>query len=290
MGYGSRWLIGVVGLTATLVLSSPKGLMGQASASVGTVEEVVDLVSGEDPGPTDRALMSRTGTTTWTQLVEDSELIGELEMKVLSLLNLRVEVNSDGNEGRLIFTTDLKHEQSPGARVFPDQSVDSSLYVVRQGFRGPEVDIEEGTLVVEWDRGVVTVTAAGQVIPIEGTSAAFHVFPGGDSAYVYLGEGTLTFQSSGSQAADRSLYVVRRPPAALPIELRNGGVGADHLAAWHDALDLHGQHVWASPGLLGIGWPWWAAGALGGACAATECWDVLIGGSKTVLIELRLPF
>ena len=288
-----RRVVHVLGVPLLVVgtFGIPQTLQAQARV-VGTVEKVRDLETDEAPTLTSRAQATPVGENSWQDLIRDAQLVDGREVRVSRLLNLRVAVDDGRAKGRLIFTTDLIGELSDDQRVLANQRVDSSRYIVEQGSAGPEVEVLEGTLVVDWQGGELTVIAAGRRMPIRGTEVAFHVFPGGDSALVYMDAGAMTFEGpDGFQAAPRTVYMVRRQPAAILLESQNPLLSQAELALWHEAIDVHARKVWARASFLGVSWPWWGAvGVVGGiACVVTECWTAFTGPG-TVGVRLRLPF
>jgi hypothetical protein len=268
-------------------MASPAGAQQRV---LGKVERIRDLETREYLDRTPRARVAQLQGNTWAEFVRNAELRADQRIRLNRLLNLRARVDDRGNKGTLVFATDLLFEEDQKARVLADEVVDSSRYIVRSGFLGPEVEIEEGTLVVKWDKGQITVLAAGNTVTVRGTTVAFHVFAGGDSVLVYLGEGALFFgEGSTTPAADRTLYMVRRASPNAPPEVRNSSVSTGQLERWRSTLSVHARKVWPSPGLLGVSWPVW--GVIGGGallgCVATKCYP---HDGRSVIVALRLPF
>lgn len=295
----------------TVVVLLPTGTASSQQVALGRVDEIVDLELPNAPEVTEPTAKVQTqvrGGGTWTDLERDATLWLEQRLRVSRLLNVRVKVDyrsGAGQEGgarrhhgELVFLTDLLFTEDggiPTTRVFRASRVEEAVYdVSAPGTGGPTVAVEQGSLVARWRGGDLTVQIAGRRILVEGTDVAFHAYAGGDSALVYLREGTITFlDAPGVVAADGQLYLVTSNGA--PVNLTDQ-LQPEQALGWVEATEFNGRDVWAQGSFFGrLPWYGWVGGAVavaaGSWCVASECWQGGEGGGpRSGIVILRLPF
>ena len=282
----------------TLTPNPGRGLAAQ-QPGVGRITRIAQIIGPDEVVQVDTTtslVQIRRGGGDWRSSRARQSLLVEDELMVLRFVDAQLDLEHGDQSGVLTFLPVLiRRDGRPVSGLYEDTGrPDTAAYVMRPdpSRRGDvAVEIERGSLVVEWNDGILSVFAAGDTIVIPSTRVAVTVLPGGDEAFVFVESGTVTIASQGLEvAAGEEAHLGR----GMTPEKRGLERGEARAREYNDAVRYAHNEVWAGPK------PFWAqpaffipAGALAVAGAAFVVAD--LGGDEgdDVLdgfVIIRIPF
>lgn len=273
-----------------------RGLAAQ-EPGIGRITRIAQIIGPDEVVSVDTTtslVQVRRGGGDWRNSRARQSLLVEDELRVLRFVDAQLDLEHGDQSGVLTFLPVLiRRDGRPVSGLYEDTGrPDTAAYVMRPdpARRGDvAVEIERGSLVVEWNDGILSVFAAGDTIVIPSTRVAVTVLPGGDEAFVFVESGTVTIPARGFEISAGEEAHLRRgmTPEKSSLQRREA-----RIRDYNDAMRYAHNEVWAGPK------PFWAqpaffvpAGALAVAGAA-----VLIaggGGDDEGLqgfVIIRIPF
>lgn len=284
-------VLGLGLLTAALIGATPKATLAQSIR----IDEIKQLLGGKATSvdtTTPSVQRRNVGDASWDDL--------GAQALIQTGQQIRVEQNHDVRglvgDNHLVFLTNLRDKRR--ANAFGFASMTDASYIVSQDAGGPlVVDVERGCLVVSWDRsqqGALTVIAAGAEIDVVGTEFVVQVNAAGDSASIFVTEGTVAVSSATSgqllgNVGESQVWHVETNPASGQAQLRQDpSVSNQAVNTMTDAVAYHGSDVWK--GWFARNALWVVPTGIGVGVGTYFVVDALLGGDKSGVVVLTIPF
>lgn len=290
-----RWS-GPAAALVLLVVAAPGARTQQDAQVVGRIDRIVEILGARDvrqlQQSTSRAQVRPAGATAWVDVAPGRGLLHGERLRVARYLDLRLRVRRSAEQGTLVFLPEVW--ERGGRNVFTagaqsGQRAPEGSYRVRTAPPGAgdlTVEIERGSLVVNWDHGRLAVVAAGTLAVISGTRLAVMVDSTGGGGAVFVDEGEVSFPDFPAARLRPGQWAVLRrglPPQVLSLTAAN-----QKLA--RRAVRHHADGIW------GGGGPSWkqiatvAVAAVGVAVIATQAGDRPAGAAtRTGTVVVRVP-
>jgi hypothetical protein len=231
-------------LIVALATLAPTEARPQATP-VGQVERIAELIGGGEPVKIDRRsdrVQILRAEAEWMLIGPDAGVQTDDRLRVRRYVDVRFRVERPRERGRLVLLPEIL--TSNGATVFAVDSVGTHAdYVVSEdaSSRGDlTIEVEGGSLIVDWSAGRLAVIAAGVRTLVTGTRVAWAVDATGDSGFLFLEEGRLTFPDFPElDVRPGQVVTLRRdlPPAVSTPE-------PTAAARLGEAVRYNGQRIW----------------------------------------------
>jgi hypothetical protein len=199
---------------ATCLFAATNGLAAQ-TPRVGHIERIAELRENARPvtlkDVTDR-FQFRRGTGDWTAAGRNEPMFEQDRLRIARFIDVRLEVERPTQRGRLVFTHEVRDED--GGLVFQvPAGAGPANYVLGEDSAGVTelgLVVENGALVVDWHAGRLAVNVAGHRAIVVGTRAAFATDATGDTAVLYVMEGTVLLPATGMAAGAGQVVQLHR--------------------------------------------------------------------------------
>jgi hypothetical protein len=235
-------------ITAVLCLLVVPPATGQ-QAEAGRIDRIAERVrQGKWQGvdSTSKVRLLRLPSQEWRSTGTKASVLLNDRMQVERLVDVQVGVDRKGQQGKLIFLTELlDKDQRPVVQDPNGRDIPTAQYQLMASPEDPSllaVNVEQGSLIIDWVHGRLLVVTPVTRFVIKGTKVALTVYPGGVGGVILLLEGVVTFLDvPGLQINKGEIAEFQRgnvPRVSRP--------GMDQLR-FHDAVQYNAKDVWAKP-------------------------------------------
>lgn len=287
--------LGIAGLIGGLLAVHAAGVTPLAAqARVGHIARIAELRENARPVtlavPTDRFSIRRSPSTDWIPIGPETVLYENDRLRVASFVDVRLEVQRPAQRGRIVFTHEVRDDE--GARVFDVLAGPGpASYRLVQDSTGSGdlgLEIQSGSLVIDWRGGRLTILAAGHPAVIVSTRVTFAMDANGNSGFLFVQEGTVAFPASNNLLVQEGQVV--RLQRGVPPSIVNAEPAT--LERYADATHYNARAIWS--GFT----PFWrkpaflvpALGVVAGTTAFLLSRNGDDGGSRGGRIIIRIPF
>jgi hypothetical protein len=234
-------------ITAVLCLLVVPAATGQ-QAEAGRIDRIAENVRpGKWQGvdSTSKVRLMRLPSQEWKSTGTKASVLLNDRMQVERLVDVQVGVERRGQQGKLIFLTELlDKDQRPVVQDPKGREIPTAQYQLMASPEDPNllaVNVEQGSLIIDWVHGRLLVVTPVTRFVIKGTKVALTVYPGGAGGVVMLVEGVVTFlDAQGLQINQGEIAEFQRGQVPRISRPR-----VDQL--FHDAFQYNAKDVWAKP-------------------------------------------
>jgi len=276
-------------ITAVLCLLVVPAATGQ-QAEAGRIDRIAENVRpGKWQGvdSTSKVRLMRLPSQEWKNTETKASVFLNDRMQVERLVDVQVGIERRGQQGKLIFLTELlDKDQRPVVQDPNGREIPTAQYQLMASPEDPNllaVNVEQGSLIIDWVHGRLLVVTPVTRFVIKGTKVALTVYPGGAGGVVLLLSGVVTFlDTPGLQISQGEIAEFQRgtvPRIARPQ--------VDQLI--HDAIQYNAKDVWAKPFWQKAAFLVPAAAAAGAAAAVVVGQSGDEDGTRNGSVVINLP-